>query len=102
MSSGYGFFYNLASMLGPIVGSILYDTYGFRGVMDQIMCFEGGVTLIFLVFNCGPNVFKNDAFHKREMTKMKKVSETILKIVEREKLEEEGGMLSYLNKELKE
>ena len=65
------------------------------------MIFEAGVFLLFAVFNCGPNVFKNDAFHKREMTKMKKVSEIINKIVEREKLEEEGGMLSYLNKELK-
>jgi len=35
------------------------------------------------------------------MSKMKKVSEIIIKITEREKLEEEGGMLSYLNKELK-
>lgn len=65
------------------------------------MCFEGLVTLTFLFFNCGPNVFKNDTTHKREMSKMKKVSEIIIKITEREKLEEEGGMLSYLNKELK-
>tara|TARA_B110000285_G_C15108153_1_gene609287 strand:- start:108 stop:317 length:210 start_codon:yes stop_codon:yes gene_type:complete len=69
--------------------------------MDIIMIFEAGIFLLFLVFNCGPNVFKNDAFHKREMTKMKKVSEIINKIVEREKLENEDGMLSYLNKELK-
>jgi hypothetical protein len=66
------------------------------------MCFEGAVTIIFLIFNCGPNVFKNDAFHKREMSKMKKVSEIICKITEREKLEEEGGMLNYLNKELRD
>jgi len=66
------------------------------------MIFEACVTVIFVVFNCGPNVFKNDAFHKREMSKMKKVSEIIVKITEREKLEDEGGMLSYLNKELKE
>ena len=65
------------------------------------MCFEGLVTLVFLVFNCGPSVFANDTFHKREMSKMKKVSEIIIKITEREKLEEEGGMLDYLNKELK-
>ena len=101
MSSGYGFFYNLASMVGPVVGSLLYDTYGYRGVMDQIMCFEGLITIIFLVFNCGTSVFTDDTFHKREMSKMKKVSEIIVKITEREKLEEEGGMLSYLNKELK-
>jgi hypothetical protein len=102
MSSGYGFFYNLASMVGPVIGSILYDKYTFTGCLDQVMCFEALVTIIFIVFNCGPNVFKNDAFHKREMNKMKKVSEIIVKITEREKLEEEGGMLSYLNKELKD
>jgi len=66
------------------------------------MCFEGAVTVLFLVFNCGPNVFKNDAFHKREMSKMKKVSEIIGKITEREKLEEEDGILSYLKEELKD
>ena len=87
MSSGYGFFYNLASMVGPVVGSLLYDTYGYRGVMDQVMCFEGFVTVVFLVFNCGPNVFKEDVFHKREMSKMKKVSEIIAKITERERME---------------
>ena len=65
------------------------------------MCFEGLVTVVFAVFNCGPNVFKNDTFHKREMSKMKKVSEIIVKITERERLEQEGGMLDYLNKELK-
>ena len=57
MSSGYGFFYNLASLVGPILGSILYDAYGYRGVMDDIMIFEAFVTIIFAVFNCGPKIF---------------------------------------------
>ena len=87
MSSGYGFFYNLSSMLGPIIGSFLYDAYGYRGVMDQIMIFNLSVCIIYIIFNCGPKVFANDAFHKREMTKMKRISEIINKIVEREKLE---------------
>ena len=51
------------------------------------MCFEGFVTVLFLVFNCGPSVFKEDVFHKREMSKMKKVSEIIVKITERERME---------------
>lgn len=77
MSSGYGFFYNLASMVGPVAGSILYDAYSYQGVMDQVMIFEACIFILFLAFNCGPNVFANDAFHKREMDKMKKVSEII-------------------------
>ena len=57
MSSGYGFFYNLASLVGPILGSIPYDAYGYRGVMDDIMIFEAFVTIVFAVFNCGPKIF---------------------------------------------
>ena len=65
------------------------------------MIFEAGIFVLFLVFNCGPNVFKNDAFHKREMDKMKKVSEIIVKIAEKEALEAEGDLANLLNKELK-
>lgn len=39
MSSGYGFFYNLASMVGPIAGGLMFDSYGYRGTLDYNMYF---------------------------------------------------------------
>jgi MFS family permease len=98
MSSGYGFFYNLASMIGPISGGLLFDAFGYRGVLDINMFFEFSVMILFAIFNCGFNVFKNDAYHKREMKKMKKVSEIIIKIAEKEKFESDEGMLNFLDK----
>ena len=39
MSSGYGFFYNLASMVGPIAGGVMFDAFGYRKTLDYNMCF---------------------------------------------------------------
>ena len=74
MSSGYGFFYNLSSMLGPIIGGGLFSAYGFVSTLDANMVASGVVAIIFIVFNCGPNVFHNDREHKKVMKRMKKIS----------------------------
>ena len=60
MSSGYGLFYNLSSLIGPILGGVLYDAYGYRDTLDINMVAESVIFVIFLLFNCGPLVFKND------------------------------------------
>ena len=73
MSSGYGLFYNLSSLMGPILGGILYDSYDYRGTLDINMIAEAIIFVIFLVFNCGPLVFKNNANQKKEMLKMKDI-----------------------------
>jgi MFS family permease len=73
MSSGYGFFYNLSSMLGPLIGGGLFTAYGFVSTLDINMIFSGIVATIFIVFNCGPQVFKHDKEHKKIMRRMKKI-----------------------------
>lgn len=62
MASGYGLFYNLSSLMGPILGGILYDAYGYRNTLDIMMITESVFFAIFLLFNCGPYVWKN---HKK-------------------------------------
>lgn len=57
MSSGYGFFYNLASMMGPIVGGVMFDAFGYRKTLDYNMCFEVVIVVIFATLNCGIKVF---------------------------------------------
>ena len=60
MSSGYGFFYNLSSMIGPIIGGALFDKWGFVTTMDINMCASFVITIIFIIFNCSLKVFKED------------------------------------------
>lgn len=79
MSSGYGFFYNLSSMVGPVIGGALFSKYGFIRTLDINMCFSAAVATIFIVFNCGPKVFQKDAEHKKIMKRMKKIARVILK-----------------------
>jgi MFS family permease len=53
MSSGYGFFYNLSSMAGPVIGGALFSDYGFVETLDVNMIFSAVVATIFIIFNCG-------------------------------------------------
>ena len=79
MSSGYGFFYNLSSMAGPVIGGALYSRYGFVDTLDSNMIFSAVVATIFIVFNCGTKVFEKDKEHKRILKRMKKIARIINK-----------------------
>lgn len=79
MSSGYGFFYNLSSMLGPVIGGGLFSAYGFVPTLDANMIASAVVAVIFIVFNCGPKVFHNDREHKKVMRRMKKIARILVK-----------------------
>ena len=58
MSSLYGLFYNLSSLIGPIVGGAMYDIFGYRYTFDITMFFEIIVLCIFAYYNCGKDVFE--------------------------------------------
>lgn len=90
MSSGYGLFYNLASLIGPVLGGALYDSYGYQSTLDINMCGEAVVFLVFIIFNCGPNVFKNAKADQKVLDRMKEIELTIAV------LEEEGELNSDL------
>lgn len=73
MSSGYGLFYNLSSLLGPICGGVLYDNYAYENTLNINMFMEFGFFLIFAIFNCGIFVFKHHNRDKKLMADMKDV-----------------------------
>jgi len=54
-SSLYSQFYNLAALIGPVVGGLLYDAYGYEGAMDANMYMELCLAVFFMIFNCGCN-----------------------------------------------
>lgn len=84
MSSGYGLFYNLASLIGPVLGGACFDAFGYQSTMDYNMIGEAVVFLAFLIFNCGPNVFKNAKQDQKVLDRMKEIELTLAV------LEEEG------------
>lgn len=47
------------ALVGPIVGGALYDSIGYQKTMNFVMLMNIFCCLIYLVFNCGQNVFKN-------------------------------------------
>ena len=73
MSSGYGLFYNLSSLMGPIIGGVLYDAYGYEDTLNINMFMEFSFFLIFVIFNCGIFVFKNNNRDKKLMQTMKDI-----------------------------
>lgn len=60
LSSQYGLFYNLSSLIGPILGGILYDVVGYRSTMDINMFFELIIMVIFIKYNCGQTIFEDN------------------------------------------
>lgn len=65
VSSLYGLFYNLSSLVGPILGGAMYDIVGYRTTMDINMFLEMIAVGIFFYFNCGLNVMaENQEFLK--------------------------------------
>jgi MFS family permease len=75
VSSLYGLFYNLSSLVGPILGGAMFDIVGYRTTLDINMFLELIAVGIFFYFNCGLDVVtKNDEFLK-DMAKLKEISD---------------------------
>jgi len=58
-------FYNqltsLSAFVGPIIGGALFDSVGWRALLNYLMLVNAGFALFLIIFNCGPNVFKKEA-----------------------------------------
>ena len=74
VSSLYGLFYNLSSLIGPILGGALYDIFGYRSTFDIVMFLELIAFGIFAYFNCGRDVYKEHANFLEETKKFKELS----------------------------
>ena len=60
LSSQYGLFYNLSSLVGPILGGLFYDKFGYRTTLDINMFLELIILGIFVRFNGGMKLYEND------------------------------------------
>lgn len=87
-------------MIGPILGGWLYGKYGYVNTLNYVMVGEAVVTVVFLIFNCGPLVYKNQKADQEILDKMKEIKITL------DVLEEEGELdvssKNNTNSEIKE
>ena len=58
ISSFYTLSFNLSSLVAPIIGGALYDNLDYWRTVDINMIICVAMTFIFIIFNCGFNVFK--------------------------------------------
>lgn len=98
MSSGYGLFYNLASLVGPVLGGALYASFGYQDTLDYNMIGEFIVFFIFLIFNCGPNVFSTAAKEQKLLDRMKEIELTIAVLDEEESISNDAGEYTNVDK----
>lgn len=71
VSSLYGLFYNLSSLVGPILGGAMFDIVGYRTTLDINMFLELIAAGIFFYFNCGLDVVKKNEEFLEDMAKLK-------------------------------
>jgi len=74
VSSCYGLFYNLSSLVGPILGGAMFDLVGYRSTLDINMFLELIAVGIFFYYNCGLDVFKKNEEFLKDMAKLKEIS----------------------------
>lgn len=60
MSAIYGQIDCFAALIAPIVGGAMYDWKGYRPTMDIHMLLTFGYAIIYMVFNCGFKVFRQE------------------------------------------
>ena len=63
----YASIYSIGQMLGPMVGSSLYESIGYRDTSDflAVMCIV--YSIIYFIFNVGLSVLKDDKIIKEEI-----------------------------------
>ena len=74
ISSLYGLFYNLSSLIGPILGGMMYDIVGYRTTLDINMFLELLAVFIFGYFNCGRDVWTKHEEFLEEIKKYRAIS----------------------------
>ena len=71
ISSLYNLFYCLSSLIGPILGGLMYDHLGYESTMDLNMIFIFLIFIGYAVFNCGLNVQSEDINQKKLLKMLK-------------------------------
>jgi MFS family permease len=66
-------FYNLSSLIGPILGGILYDNFGYRTTMDINMFLELIICGIFIKFNGGTKLYEQEKTFQAEKQRMREI-----------------------------
>jgi hypothetical protein len=46
-----------SSLVAPVIGGMIHDAWGYNRCLDIMMIAEIVVFLIFIIFNCGFNVY---------------------------------------------
>ena len=83
LGSMLSFTYNFSGLFGPIIGGWMYDVLSkndniaYRKTMDINMFLELGMTIVFIVFNCGLLVYKKAEEQKAEIEKMNELTEKL-------------------------
>lgn len=85
VSSLYGLFYNLSSLVGPILGGAMYDLVGYRATMDINMFFELIAVGIFFYFNCGLDIVRKNNEFLKDMADLKEISDKYKELKKKEK-----------------
>ncbi len=52
-------FNSFSSLFAPIIGALIYDYFGYNNVLDYMMEINLIFCFIYMIFNCGINVFKD-------------------------------------------
>mgnify|MGYP006893287236 CR=1 FL=1 len=60
-----------------MLGGYLYDTIGYEQTMNYAMVMNVVLTILYLFFDCGFNVFKQDKEEKEQLAKMKEINDQI-------------------------
>jgi MFS family permease len=84
VSSAYGLFYNLSSLVGPILGGAMFDIFGYRTTLDINMFLELIAVGIFFYYNCGLDVVKKNEIFLEDMAKLKEVSDKYKELKKKE------------------
>ena len=61
--------------MGPVIGGILYNYFGFENTMNISMIFEVVLAFLFFCFNCGTNVLQKDKVMQETIKKLKELGE---------------------------
>lgn len=75
MASIYSQFYNLAALLGPVIGGAMYDWTDYEFTMNFHIFLEIGVALLFICFNCGRKVYAKHTIQQDVLKKLKEIED---------------------------
>jgi hypothetical protein len=82
-ASMYSQLYNLAALIGPVIGGGLYQMITYEPTMNSNVLLQLILACLFAYYNCGRDCYKNAADLKEMISKLKEIGE-----IRKKKLEE--------------